>query len=166
MKKFFAFTTMTLFAITCLFLTSLYADYEGWDDGYAGVPFQNVYGYVYVTVTYDAETSTANSYHHFFLNNGGNVPVSYSYTFAAEVTGPDGEEIAADRKEDGGQVPVNREELDSHDFPFDMEGQDGELTISGSSDLSITADFDHNGMPDPGAWDSWSASASIEFEAE
>lgn len=162
MKKFFAFTTIALLAVTCLFLTSLYANYEGWDDGPADMPFQDVYGYVYVTVTYDAETSIAASYHHFFLNNGAHLAVDYSYYFASWVTGP--ADIDPQSDGDSGRV-ANAEVLDSDDFSYNMAGEEGNFTISGSTDLYIEADFNHDNMPD--AWDSWNTpSCFIVFRVE
>ena len=161
MKRIFVFTLTALFAITCLFLTDLpaWGNYEDWDDGYADMPFEDVYGYVYVTVWYEPGVFTAYSSHHFFLNNGVHLPVNYSYYFSSGVTGP--ADIDPQNSGDAGQV-ANDEVLDSDQFSYDMAGEEGVFTISGNSDLYIDADFDHNNMPD--AWDQWNASAFILFE--
>ncbi len=164
MKRIFVFTLIAFFAIACLFLMDLSANWNSDGDyGFADMPFQDVYGYSYVTVWYDAETSTAYSSHYFFLNNGDNVPVSYSYYFENEVTGP--ENLPPQEENDSGVTVPNEEDSESELDSYDMEGRiRGLYTISGDSDLFIDADFNHDGMPD--AWDSWHAVTSTEFNVD
>lgn len=161
MKRFFVFTLTALFAITCLLVGNLLAWDSSGDYGYADMPFDDVYGYVYVTVWYEPGVFTAYSSHHFFLDNGDDLAINYSYSFHSEVNGP--ADIEPQGKGDAGQVAVNQEALDSASYSYDMAGKDGNFTIRGSSFLSIDGDTDHDGEID--AWDSWSTPpCSVDFE--
>lgn len=160
MRRIFVFTLIALFATTCLLLTNLSASDDGWDYGYAGMPFENVYGYAWVTVWYDSDTSTPYSYHHFFLTNGGGVPVACYNLFEADVDGPS--VVLPQSKGDFRWVPIDDEATDTHTFSFDMTNKlRGLYRIDGSTNVDIEADFDGNGDTES-TW-SWGASASTHF---
>ena len=161
MKRFFVFTLIALFATTCLLLTNLSAYDDDGDYGYAGVPYENVYGYAWVTVWYDSDTSTPYSYHHFFLTNGGGVPVACYNNFEADVDGPS--VVLPQSKGDFRWVPIDDEASDTHTFSFDMTGKlGGRYTLDGSTDVDIEADFNGGGGTEF-PW-SWRATASTEFD--
>ncbi len=160
MKRFFVFTLIALFATTGLLLTNLSAYDDNGDYGYAGMPFENVYGYAWVTVWYDTEFSIPKSYHHFFLRNGGGVPVACYNNFEADVDGPS--VVLPQSKGDFRWVPINDEASDTHTFSFDMTGKlRGKYTIKGKTDIDIEADFNNDGETES-TWP-WRASASTKF---
>ena len=163
MKRFLVFTLIALFATTCLLLTNLYADDNDEDFGLADAPFDDVFGSVGVSVWYDDETSTASGSFSYFLDNGDDVIIGYSYIFYTSVSGSDFFDY--DSKGNSGHVAVNGDSDDDKTFTFDMEGEEeGRYTITGSTYLSIYGDTDHDGEDD--AWHVWEALAVDDFEIE
>ena len=162
MKRFFVFTLTALFAITCLLVGNLRANMVSCGDyGYAGIPFNDVYGYVYVTLWYNAETSTAYSSHYFFLDNGDDVPIEYVYYFYSDVSGP--ADIPSQGVGGDGVVALNDEDSDTKLLSYNMEGEEGEFTINGGSDLVIFADTDHDGTRDSWWWSTPPCSTDFEL---
>lgn len=168
MKNFFVFTLTLLFATTCLLIVNLPADddYE-WgssdgDYGDAPAPFENVYGYTWVTCWYDTDTSHAYSSHHFFLTNEGWRSVRWYSHFWCDMDDPF---LAPKEKKDDGWVEMNEEDSDSEVFSYDMAGKRKKMyTIEGFTNLQIKGDFDGNGTLEKTY--TWRAYADHDFELD
>ena len=157
MKRFFVFTLMLLFATTCLFLPNLSA-WVDWDSGdiWAG----NASGEAYVCAWYSFPF--AKSTHWVSLFNCGPVPIRYYYDFYMDVSGP--EDIPALQAGDGGWCPINDAWSTSKTFSVNMRHkEEGCYEIDASTDFSIKADFNRDGVFE--TFGGWNASVSnVDFE--
>ncbi|MDE0086774.1 MAG: hypothetical protein OXU23_13735 [Candidatus Poribacteria bacterium] len=150
MKKFVAFTTIALFAITCLFLMNLVVACN--DFGPAGMPFEDVLGSVSVSVWFDAENLIANSRNGLALDNGDDVPISYVSCFSGWVYG-NGVSLVGDEGDNGELPPNDDVHWNGEHFVFDMADQPaGEYTLGGNTYLTIYADADDDGTEDSWTW--------------
>lgn len=147
MKHFFILTFTILFS-TCIFLPNLSAV---WDSpgkyGYADAPLESVYGYIWLTLWYDADASIAHSMHHFFVTNDENTPIRYYYDFENRLKGPT---FFPTQEDDGdGWVNINDEVVVSKNFTYEMENAErGNYRFTGFTDVHIKADTDGNGSFD------------------
>lgn len=163
MKRFFVLTLTILFTV-CIILTNVTTGNNSVGDyGYADDPIEDVYGYVWLTLWFDHNNFIAYSSHHFFINNGENIPIRYYYNVECDITGPTF--FPRLHEKGNGWVPVHDEVVVNKTFTYDMENaRRGHYNFTGSTDVQIKADTDGNGTFD--ASDGWRADAVTEIEIE
>ena len=135
MKRFFVFTLAAFFAITCLFLTDLYAFNQDFRSStkFAG----NVYGSTYVCTWFDTSTETAHSSHSVAVDNYGTGEVKLYGTFRVTVRWNGGSTTPPAKTKEK-EVPGNSFGSAYHSFSFLLRNKKaGKASISASTGLEV-----------------------------
>ena len=135
MKRFLVFTLAALFALTCLFLTDLYAfrsDFKSATE-FAG----NVYGSTYVAAWFDTLTETAHSSHSVAVDNLGTGDVKLYGTFNVTVRW-NGGSVTPPTKTKEKMVPRNSFRSAEHNPSFLLRNKKrGKASITASTGLEV-----------------------------
>lgn len=144
MKRFFVFALIALFAATCLLVVNLNADNP--TDTDSGTVLDNVFVEAYAA-TYWSSPYASSHMDGAIINNGGD-RVKYYFEFLTNMDGPlwnDEDKVKAGGADDW--VEIGARWSNNYNVSFNLSNErDGDWTIWASSEVTVKADLDDNGI--------------------